>query len=361
MIGLGVGIDYSVFVLSRQMEFLSQGHDPVEAVGRSLSTAGHAVLVAGCTVIVALLGLLLVQIPLVSAIALTSGLAVLVMMIAALTLMPALLGALGHRVNSLHVPHLGARERAGDGPTPSERWARHVTRRAAWYLPAGICLLLLLASPLLAMRLGPQDAGSDPRGSTTREAYDLISEGFGVGANDPLFVIAEAPARRQRDHRRARGAALRGPAHGPGRRVRGPAPHRQAAAARPWPRSSPAPAPTPRPRPRWSRTCASASIPPIAGGQRPGGRGGRRGRRVGRPGQPRRRPHGPVHPLRGGHRLHPADARLPLAVPGRQGRRAQPAVDRRLLRRAGGGVPVGLGRVAWSASTRRCRSSPSSP
>ena len=193
MIGLGVGIDYSVFVLSRQMEFLSQGHDPVEAVGRSLSTAGHAVLVAGCTVIVALLGLLLVQIPLVSAIALTSGLAVLVMMIAALTLMPALLGALGHRVNSLHVPHLGARERTGGGPTPSERWARHVTRRAAWYLPAGICLLLLLASPLLAMRLGPQDAGSDPRGSTTREAYDLISEGFGVGANDPLFVIAEAP------------------------------------------------------------------------------------------------------------------------------------------------------------------------
>ncbi len=193
MIGLGVGIDYSVFVLSRQMEFLSQGHDPVEAVGRSLSTAGHAVLVAGCTVVVALLGLLLVQIPLVSAIALTSGVAVLVMVVAALTMMPALLGALGNRVNSLHVPHLGARERADDRPTPSERWARHVTRRAAWYLPAGVCLLLLLASPLLAMRLGPQDAGSDPRSSTTRQAYDLISEGFGAGANDPLFVIAEAP------------------------------------------------------------------------------------------------------------------------------------------------------------------------
>ena len=193
MIGLGVGIDYSVFVLSRQMEFLSQGHSPVEAVGRSLATAGHAVLVAGCTVVVALLGLLMVQIPLVSSIALTSGAAVIVMMIAALTLMPALLGALGNRVNSLRVPHLGAKVHPDGHATPSERWARHVTRRAAWYLPAGICLLLLLASPLLAMRLGPQDAASDPRGSTTREAYDLISEGFGSGANDPLFVIAEAP------------------------------------------------------------------------------------------------------------------------------------------------------------------------
>ena len=193
MIGLGVGIDYSVFILSRQMEFLSDGHEPVEAAGRSLSTAGHAVLVAGCTVVIALLGLLLVQIPLVSAIALTSGVAVLVMVAAALTLMPALLGALGHRVTALKVPHLGARAHGDDHVTPSERWARHVTRRAGWYLPAGICLLLLLASPLLAMRLGPQDAGSDPPGSTTRIAYDLISRGFGAGANDPLFVIGEVP------------------------------------------------------------------------------------------------------------------------------------------------------------------------
>ena len=193
MIGLGVGIDYSVFILSRQMEFLAEGRDPADAVGRSLATAGHAVLVAGCTVVIALMGLLLVQIPLVSAIALTSGVAVLVMVVAALTLMPALLGALGHRVTALRVPHLGPRARGDDRATPSERWARHVTRRAAWYLPAGVCLLLLLASPLLAMRLGPQDAGSDPPGSTTRQAYDLISRGFGAGANDPLFIIGEAP------------------------------------------------------------------------------------------------------------------------------------------------------------------------
>jgi RND superfamily putative drug exporter len=190
MIGLGVGIDYSVFVLSRHIENLDEGHEPVEAAGRALATSGHAVLVAGCTVVVALMGLLVVEIPLVTAIAVTAGATVIVMMLAALTLLPALLGLLGHRVTSLRIPGL---RRAGADPGRSaffDRWARHVTRRAALYLPAGLALLVLLAAPVLGMKLGPQDASSDPPGSTTREAYELISEGFGAGANDPLFLVA---------------------------------------------------------------------------------------------------------------------------------------------------------------------------
>ena len=194
MIGLGVGIDYSVFVLSRHIEGLDAGLDPVEAAGRALATAGHAVLVAGCTVVVALMGLLVVGIPLVTAIAVTSGATVIVMMLAALTLMPALLGLLGHRVTALRIP--GLRRPAADPgrATFFDRWARHVTRRAAVYLPAGLAVLLLLSAPLLAMRLGPQDAGSDPPGSTTREAYELISAGFGPGATNPLFLVAATPA-----------------------------------------------------------------------------------------------------------------------------------------------------------------------
>jgi RND superfamily putative drug exporter len=194
MIGLGVGIDYSIFVLSRHIENLRAGHEPAEAAGLALATSGHAVVVAGCTVVVALMGLLVVGIPLVTAIAVTSGATVIVMMLAALTLMPALLGLAGHRVTALRVP--GRRRPAGAPGHSSffDRWSRHVTRRAAIYLPLGLVVLVVLSAPLLAMRLGPQDAGSDPPGSTTREAFELISEGFGPGATNPLVLVAATSA-----------------------------------------------------------------------------------------------------------------------------------------------------------------------
>ncbi len=196
MVGLGVGIDYALFLLSRHREYLASGVPVAESVGRSLATAGQAVVFAGGTVVVAILGLAFAGLPFVSAAGVGISAVVLVMVLAAITLLPALLGLAGQR---LQARGLLARRGQGHGHGHGtdaavlrwSRWGAHVTRHAAAYAVAGTMLLLALAAPVLALRLGLPDQGSYPQARTERRAYDLVAEGFGPGATGPMVVAVD--------------------------------------------------------------------------------------------------------------------------------------------------------------------------
>jgi RND superfamily putative drug exporter len=195
LIGIGVGIDYALLVLTRFRAALKEGKDRHDAVVEAVSTAGRSVIIAGCTVVIAVLGLFLTGLPYMYGVAISASLAVLVVMFASVTLLPALLSYLGPRVDRLRIPILGRRLDAveGDGDSLAARWSHWIQRRP-W--PAAIvatAILLALAAPALGMRLGFPDAGNDPKDKMTRQAYDLISEGFGPGANGPLIIAAELP------------------------------------------------------------------------------------------------------------------------------------------------------------------------
>ena len=190
MIGLGVGIDYALFVVTRYRAGLRDGLDVREAVITAIDTAGRAVFFAGVTVIVALLGMLLLGVTFLRGPAVASALAVLFTMIASLTLLPALLGVVGRRIDRLRFPLGKGATGGGEGWA---RWARLVQRRP-WPLALGAtALLLVLCIPTLSLRLGSSDAGSDPAKNTTRKAYDLLAQGFGPGFNGPLQVVAQLP------------------------------------------------------------------------------------------------------------------------------------------------------------------------
>jgi len=200
MVGLGVGIDYALFLLSRHREHLAAGVPVAESVGRSLATAGQAVVFAGGTVVVAILGLAFAGLPFISAAGVGMSAVVLVMVLAAITLLPALLGLAGHRLHA-HGPlarrfgrRLGRRghEHGADaGVRRWSRWGAHVSRHAAAYAVAGTMLLIALAAPVLALRLGLPDEGTYPQSRTERRAYDLVAEGFGPGATGPLVVAVD--------------------------------------------------------------------------------------------------------------------------------------------------------------------------
>jgi putative drug exporter of the RND superfamily len=195
LIGIGVGIDYALLVLTRFRSAMKSGKDRHDAVVEAVTTAGRSVVVAGCTVVIAVLGLFLTGLPYMYGVALSASMAVLVVMLASITLLPALLSYLGPRVDRLRIPILGRRldRPEGDGDSPAARWSHWVQRRP-W--PAAIvatAILLALAAPALGMRLGFPDAGNDPTETMTRQAYDLISEGFGPGANGPLVIAVEVP------------------------------------------------------------------------------------------------------------------------------------------------------------------------
>ena len=196
LIGIGVGIDYALLVLTRFRAALATGAGTEAAVTEAVSTAGRSVLVAGGTVIISLLGLFLVGLEYMNGVALSASLAVLVVMVASVTLLPALLGMAGQRVNRLRLPLLGRRaERAAAARGPlALRWSRAVQRRPWAAIAAGAALLLVLASPIVGLTLGFPDAGSDRAGEPTRVAYDLTAKGFGEGANGPLTVVADLPA-----------------------------------------------------------------------------------------------------------------------------------------------------------------------
>jgi RND superfamily putative drug exporter len=194
LIGIGVGIDYSLLVLTRFRAAMHAGKDRHDAVVEAVTTAGRSVIIAGCTVVIAVLGLFLTGLPYMYGVAISASLAVLVVMLAAITLLPALLSYLGPRVDRLRIPFLGRTLKAeGDGESLAARWSHAVQRRPWTAVIVATAVLLALAAPALGMRLGFPDAGNDRPGTMTREAYDLLTEGFGPGANGPLVIAAELP------------------------------------------------------------------------------------------------------------------------------------------------------------------------
>ncbi len=195
LIGIGVGIDYSLLVLTRFRSALKDGKDRHDAVVEAVTTAGRSVIIAGCTVVIAVLGLFLTGLPYMYGVALSASMAVLVVMLASVTLLPALLSYLGPNVDRLRVPLLGRSldKAEGDGESPAARWSHAVQRRPWTAVIVATALLLALAVPALDMRLGFPDAGNDPPDTMTRQSYDLISEGFGPGANGPIVIVAELP------------------------------------------------------------------------------------------------------------------------------------------------------------------------
>jgi RND superfamily putative drug exporter len=194
MIGIGVGIDYALFIVTRYREALRGGRSPEEAVVQAIDTSGRAVLFAGTTVIISLLGLFVTGLPMIRGLAVGASLAVFMTMAASLTLLPALLGFVGRNIDRLRVPFAGRRR--DPSRTWSYRWSRVVQRRPVPALIGALVIVVTLAVPVFSIRLGFSDAGSNPTSDTTRRAYDLLSEGFGPGFNGPLLVAARIPGGR---------------------------------------------------------------------------------------------------------------------------------------------------------------------
>jgi putative drug exporter of the RND superfamily len=190
LIGIGVGIDYALLILTRFRGALADGLDVRDGIVEAVTTAGRSVLIAGGTVVISLLGLFLMGVSYMMGVAVAAIIAVLVVMAASVTLLPSLLAFAGRRVDRLRIPGLGRTLRS-DRPAPAVRWARAVQRRPAAAAIAATAVLLALAAPALGLRLGFPDAGNRSADSPTRQAYDLISQGFGPGANGPLLVTAD--------------------------------------------------------------------------------------------------------------------------------------------------------------------------
>ena len=184
MLGLAVGIDYALFIVSRHRQQLDDGMDPAESAGRATGTAGGAVVFAGLTVIVALVGLIVVGIPFLSVMGLAAAGTVAIAVLIALTLLPALLGFAGHRV-------AGRRRQAGDGGM-GLRWARLVTGRPLVAIVGVIVLLGAASLPALDLILALPDDGTKPEDTTERRSYDLLSEAFGPGHTGPLTVVIDS-------------------------------------------------------------------------------------------------------------------------------------------------------------------------
>jgi putative drug exporter of the RND superfamily len=221
MIGLGVGIDYALFILTRFREaFRTPGptfHDVRESVLRSIDTAGRAVLFAGTTVVIALLGMMLLGVDFLYGVAIAASIGVLLVMLASLTLLPALLTFAGEKVaygsrrtrrraqqaaESRPAAANGANGASVDGDGDGEplggrtwlRWSQFVGAHAGWVALGSTVVMLAIAAPALALRLGSSDSANDPAGQTTHKAYELLAEGFGPGFNGPLLVVAKVPS-----------------------------------------------------------------------------------------------------------------------------------------------------------------------
>jgi RND superfamily putative drug exporter len=187
MLGLAVAIDYALFIVSRYRHELAAGHEPREAAGRAVGTAGSAVVFAGLTVIIALTALTVVGIPFLAQMGLAAAFTVAVAVVIALTLLPALLGFAGRRI-------AGGRSREHGGNTFGLRWARAVARRPVAVLLVAVAGLGVVALPALDLRLGMPDDSTAAPDTTQRKAYDLLSAGFGPGFNGPLIVVVDAAA-----------------------------------------------------------------------------------------------------------------------------------------------------------------------
>ncbi len=188
MIGLGVGIDYALFIVTRHRQRLADGLPPDEAAARACATSGSAVAFAGGTVVIALCSLAVANIPLIRALGFTAAVAVLTAVLIAITLIPALLAILGERIESLRV--LDRHPHADLKPRGWERWARGVAKRPWPALIVSVLILGALAAPILGLTLGQEDDGQMPTDTQERQAYDLLTEGFGSGVNGPLLIAS---------------------------------------------------------------------------------------------------------------------------------------------------------------------------
>lgn len=188
MIGLGVGIDYALFIVTRFRQNLANGMEVPEAIEQTLSTAGTAVLFAGGTVSISSLGLILVGIPYVSTLAIACALVVAIMMAAALTLLPAILAILGKKVDRWHLPHLPSHDRP-----LAARWANEVARRPWWFAIGAAVILITFALPVFKMDLAFTTDGDEPLSTPQRQEYDAAAAAFGQGFNAPLLVVIELP------------------------------------------------------------------------------------------------------------------------------------------------------------------------
>ena len=382
MIGLGVGIDYALFIVTRYREGLHAGLEPEDATAAAVDTSGRAVLFAGVTVIISLLGLYIMGLAFVRGLATGAAAGVLFMMIAAVTLLPALIGFAGRKVEvtkwrgglamlSITVGALIAllfgapvfllagllglalviigsytfapklrEEVPHRKPKPREqqvwfRWSRFVQHHSWLSFFAGLIVLIVLALPVFGLRMGFGDTGNYNEEQTVRQAYDMIAEGFGPGYNGPIIVTVSGADASNPDVLAAFGEALAAN----GRRRHGFTRHpdhrrplavlalRRQRATRPGDDGTRAP-PARRRHPRVGRR--------------------RHGRRVqcgvGRLRGVPRRPAALAHRRGPAAQLPAADGRVPLAARAAEGRGHEPALDRRGVRRRGRGVPVGLGR-----------------
>ena len=190
MIGIGVGIDYALLIVTRFRDGLHRGNEPEQAMKIASATAGRAVMFAGTVVVISLLGLLLMNFAIVRGVAISASAAVLVTMLASITLLPALLGFAGHNIDRFRIPF--RHNRVSDGERSlSYRWSRVVQHRPWPAALLGAAVLIVLALPLFGMRLGSADQGNNPEEFTSRRAYDLLAEGFGPGFNGPVLVVPD--------------------------------------------------------------------------------------------------------------------------------------------------------------------------
>jgi uncharacterized membrane protein YdfJ with MMPL/SSD domain len=188
MIGLGVGIDYSLFLVNRHRRQLADGMGIHESIALTVATSGGAVVFAGGTVVIALVALAVAGIPLVTSLGYASAVAVFTAVAAAITLLPAMLSLLGRRINALALPAWLRPPRKPAGTGAWAAWGRTVSRRPAWAVAASVVVLGVLSIPVLSLDLGQEDIGATPTDTTERQAYDLMTDGFGVGYNGPLLI-----------------------------------------------------------------------------------------------------------------------------------------------------------------------------
>ncbi|MFF5991444.1 MMPL family transporter [Prauserella flavalba] len=191
MIGLGVGIDYALFLATRHRQLLMDGVDPVTAAGRTVSGSGRSVLIAGTTVVIALLGLFAVGVGFIGKLGLAAAITVLTAAATAVTLVPALLGLAGRRIDRLHVRRPVAEASERGSADAWQRYAGGLLRHPWLALCGGVVVAGVLAIPAFSMQLGHIDQGADAEGSTTRLAYDAIARGFGPGANGQFTVVVQ--------------------------------------------------------------------------------------------------------------------------------------------------------------------------
>jgi RND superfamily putative drug exporter len=193
MIGLGVGVDYALFIVTRFREnYRANGGEVEQAVEAALNTSGRAVLFAGATVVIALLGMFALGVSLLNGAAVAASIGVVLVLAASLTLLPALLSMMGQRIGR---PGRRGRSAGSDGSDSGFwlRWAKRVQRRPALTAVGATAVMLALAAPALGLRLASSDAGNDPSSQTTRQAYDLLAQGFGPGVNGPLQLAVALP------------------------------------------------------------------------------------------------------------------------------------------------------------------------